>query len=130
MATAFTEQQQAERVEKQGGRKRSGSAVERAKQAAGNAKNIYEKLQVNGQWFLGKLYIFELFGSAQQCINLVTVYLCSLPVGWSASMCLGLAIECFHTAWTMTHKNTPARRNRQVKLDTATDFLCIEFLCV
>ncbi len=131
MATAFTKEQQAEKDKGQGERTRSKSAIERVKQAAGNAKNIYEKLQVNGQWFLWKLYVSELFESAQQCINLVTVYLCSLPVGWTASICLGLAVDCIHTAWTMTHKNTPARRDRQVKIDTTVDFLCVAIpLCV
>ena len=131
MATAFTKEQQADKDKEQGRLTRSKSAIERAKEAAGNAKNVYQKFQVNGQWFLWKLYVSELFESAQQCINLVTVYLCSLPVGWTASMCLGLAIECFHTAWTMTHKNTPARRDRQVKIDTTVDFLCVAIpLCV
>eukprot|EP00943_MAST-04B_sp_MAST-4B-sp1_P009230 g9230.t1 len=131
VATAFTEQQQAVKDKEQNGRTRSKSAVERAKQAAGNAKNVYEKLQVNGEWFLWKLYVFELFESIQQCINLVTVYLCSLPVPVTASMCFLLAVDCIHTAWTMTHKNTPARRDRQVKIDAAVDFLCVAIpLCV
>eukprot|EP00943_MAST-04B_sp_MAST-4B-sp1_P005764 g5764.t1 len=46
-------------------------------------------------------------------------------------MCLGLAIACFHTVWTMAHKNTPARRDRQIKIDTVVDFLCVAIpLCV
>ena len=130
VATAFTEQQQAGKEENQQ-RKRSRSAIERAKQAAGNAKNVYEKLQINGEWFLWKLYVSELFESAQQCINLVTVYLCSLPVEVTSFICLGLSLECLHTGWTITHKNTPARRDRQVKIDTTVDFLCVAIpLCV
>ncbi len=131
MATAFTKEQQTDKKERQGDLTRSRSAVERAKQAAGKAKSVHEKLQVNGQWFLWKLYVSELFESVQQCINLVTVYLCSLPVEWTAFLCLGLAVECFHTGWTMTHKNTPTRRDRQVKIDAAVDFLCVAIpLCV
>jgi Ca2+/Na+ antiporter len=125
MATAFTEQQQAEKAENQGRLTRSKSAIERAKRAASNAKNVYEKLQVNGQWFLWKLYVSELFESANQCLNLTTVYLCSLPVPFTASMCLLLALDCFHTGWTITHKNTPARRDRQIKVDAMVDFLCV-----
>ena len=31
----------------------------------------------------------------------------------------------------MTHKNTPARRDRQVKIDATVDFLCVAIpLCV
>eukprot|EP00944_MAST-04C_sp_MAST-4C-sp1_P002646 g2646.t1 len=132
MATAFTEQQQqAENKENQGRQKGSKSARERAKQTAGNVKDMYEKFQINGQWFLWKLYVSELLESVNQCINLATVYLCSLPVEVTSFICLGLAIECIHIAWTMTHKNTPARRDRQVKIDTAVDFLCVAIpLCV
>ena len=53
MATAFTKQQQADKDKDQGRLTRSKSAIERAKQAAGNAKNVYEKLQINGEWFCG-----------------------------------------------------------------------------
>ena len=41
---------------------------------------VYRNLQVNGPWFLWKLYASEVFEAIQQCINLGTVYLCSLPV--------------------------------------------------
>jgi len=53
VATAFTKEQQADKDKEQGRLTRSKSAVERAKQAASNAKNIYEKLQMNGQCFCG-----------------------------------------------------------------------------
>ena len=37
----------------------------------------------------------------------------------------------FSYRWTMTHKNTPERRNRQVTIDTTVDFLCVAIpLCV
>eukprot|EP00944_MAST-04C_sp_MAST-4C-sp1_P008605 g8605.t1 len=78
VATAFTEQQQAVKKDSQGVRTRTRSAVERVKQVAGEAKNVYRHLQVNGKWFLWKLYASELYESVQQCINLVTVYLLSL----------------------------------------------------
>eukprot|EP00944_MAST-04C_sp_MAST-4C-sp1_P013793 g13793.t1 len=122
MAGQFSHQQQAEKEQHQGRQKRSTSAVERA---TFNAKNVYNRFQVNGPWFLWKLYISELFESCQQCNNLLTIYLCSLPVEWSIFMCCGLAVESFHTAWTMTHDNTPVRRDRQVKIDAGTDFACV-----
>ena len=68
---------------------------------------------------------------SQQCVNLITVYLCSLPVSWTCSICFGLALDCIHTMWTITHQNTPTRRDRQVKIDTAIDFLCVAVpLCI
>jgi hypothetical protein len=126
LATENTVRQQAAREVKQGNRlKRTKSATERAKMTALRAKGIYEKLQMNGQWFLWKLYLSGLLESAQQCVNITTVYLCSLPVAWTSSICFALSVDCFHTVYTLAHKNTPARRDRQVKIDTAIDFLCV-----
>ena len=86
---------------------------------------VYRNLQVDGPWFLWKLYASEVFESIQQCINLGTVYLCSLPVQATSSICLLLALECFFTGWTTTQTNTPAKRNRQLKIDIIVDFLCV-----
>ena len=86
---------------------------------------VYKNLQVDGPWFLWKLYASEVFESIQQCINLGTVYLCSLPVQATSSICLLLALECFFTGWTTTQTNTPAKRNRQLKIDIIVDFLCV-----
>ena len=130
MATTFTKLQDTKKVENQT-KKRSVSATERAKRAVGNAKNIYEKMQVNGPWFLWKLYLSEVTESIQQCLNLITVYSCSVPVEMSVFICFLLAIDSTHTAWTMIHKNTPMRRDRQLKIDAMVDFLCVAVpLCV
>ena len=140
LATDFTNQQQQEvrRKREQGekpdirdGFTRSMSAIERVKIATVNFKTVYENFQINGQWFLWKLYASELFDSAQQCANLVTVYLCSLPVEWTVCIAFGLSAYSAHTAMTVLGKNTPARRDRQVKLDVIADFLCVAIpLCV
>ena len=122
LAKFFTNQQQKNSQE---------AALKDIKEISGKARNIYKKCQIYGQWFLWKLYFFELFESTQQCINLITVYLCSLPVEWTSFICLGLALEGFHTGWTMIVKNTPIRRNRQIRIDTMFDFLAVTIpLCI
>ena len=90
-----------------------------------SAKGLKENLEINGEWFLWKLYLSQLIGSSQQCVNLINVYLCTLPVLLTSSICFALALECFHTSYTMTRENKPARRNLKIKMDTVTDFLCI-----
>ncbi len=125
LATESTLRQQTMEKNRNNRLQRSKSAVQRAQRATQEAKGIFEKFQMDGPWFLWKLYLSEVFESAQQCINLVSVYLCSLPVAWTSFICFGLSLDCFHTVYTLTHKNTPARRDRQVKIDAAMDFLCV-----
>ena len=90
-----------------------------------NCLVVYKNLQVDGPWFLLKLYASEVFDSIQQCINLGTIYLCSLPVQATSSICVLLSLECFFTGWTTTQTNTPPKRNRQLKIDIIVDFLCV-----
>eukprot|EP00942_MAST-04A_sp_MAST-4A-sp1_P001683 g1683.t1 len=132
MAGKFTEDQQKQIVssERQNrsqsptGQNR-GTSLEQAQTVASEAKSIYEKLQVSGQWFLWKLYLSELFESIQQCSNLVTVYLCSLPIEITSPVCLLLAIDCIHSVFIVISDNTPARRHNRLVLDALMDFLCV-----
>mgnify|MGYP001349609292 CR=1 FL=1 len=118
MAESFTKLEQiCTGGEKDGELIGTKSAIKRAKMAARNAKNVYEKLKVNGPWFLWKLYFLELLESAQQCANLLTIYLCSLPVVCTIPVCFGITIDCIHTGFTTINQNIPARRNRQIKIE-------------
>ena len=134
LATTFTvEQQKQLQQEKEGikeagtesARPRSRSALKTAKLVTVNVKTVYQNLQVSGQWFLWKMYASELLESVVQTVNLVTVYLCSLPVEWTVWICFGISAYCAHTVLTVLQKNTPTRRDRQVKLDVIADFLCV-----
>eukprot|EP00945_MAST-04E_sp_MAST-4E-sp1_P001813 g1813.t1 len=86
---------------------------------------VYENLQLSGEWFLWKMYASEVLEFAQQAVNLVALYLCSLPVEWTVWMSFGLSVYCAYTVFTILGKNTPARRDRQVKLDVVVDFFCV-----
>ena len=63
LATSFTEQQQAGREKNQDVSQLSRDARNDVKRMAINARVTYNKFQINGQWFLWKLYAFELVES-------------------------------------------------------------------
>ena len=121
MAAEFTKLQQEEKAS-DGSDSKSAS---RLSNCINGVKGLHQNLEINGEWFLWKLYASQLAGSCQQCGNLINIYLCTLPVLLTSSMSFALALECFHTAYTMSHENKPARRNLKIKMDTLTDFLCI-----
>eukprot|EP00943_MAST-04B_sp_MAST-4B-sp1_P002632 g2632.t1 len=87
----------------------------------------YSKTFINGPFFLWKLYVIEFCESINQLINFFTVYLCSLPVGWSAGFCIALGIDSFFRGYGVLQRNTPIRRDRQIKIDILVDFLCVAF---
>ena len=89
------------------------------------------RFNINGVLFLWKLYLFEFIESINQIINLTTVYLCTLPVEVTISMCILLSTDAFYRAYQLRQPNTIARRDRQVKIDICIDFLCVAVpLCV
>ena len=99
--------------------------LESVKKVPKKIKTFYAKTQLTGTLFLWKLYISELMESAQQCSNLVLVYLCSLPIQITITFCVLLALDAFYTGWGMISENIPSRRDRQVKIDTFVDFFCL-----
>jgi hypothetical protein len=86
---------------------------------------IWRAFGINGVLFLWKLYLFEVLESINQIINLTTVYLCTLPVEATSSMCMIFAMDAFYRAYQLRQPNTIARRDRQVKIDMCMDFLCV-----
>jgi Ca2+/Na+ antiporter len=87
--------------------------------------------RINGVLFLWKLYLFEFIESINQLLNIVTVYPCTIPVEVTSSMCLCLSIDALYRAYLLKQPNTIARRDRQVKIDSFVDFLCLALpLCM
>ena len=85
-------------------------------------RNTYN---INGVRFLWKLYCFEFLESINQIVNFATIYLCTLPVAVTTSMCIVLSTDAFYRAYQLRQPNTVARRDRQVKIDMCIDFLCV-----
>ena len=65
---------------------------------------------INGVLFLWKLYLFEFIESINQLVNLVNVYLCTLPVEATTSMCILLSTDAFYRAYQL-RQPTIARRD-------------------
>ena len=81
--------------------------------------------RINGTLYLWKLYFFEFLESVNQLVNLNTVYLCTLPVEMTISICFLLAFDSVYRAYQMNQPYSVERRNRQIKIDIAVDFLCV-----
>ena len=79
--------------------------------------------QIYGPYYLWKLYTTEMMESILQIHNLFQIYLCSMPVGFSAVLCMCLAVDCFHCALFMMRATTADGRDRQYKIDGFVDFL-------
>ena len=86
---------------------------------------FYRETFINGKYYLWKLYCIELLESFNQLNNLINVYLCSLPVGFSSGICIFLGIDGFIRGYEVMHDNTPKRRDRQIKIDILIDTLCM-----
>lgn len=92
---------------------------------------IYRETFINGKYYLLKLYLIELFESFNQLNNVIYVYLCSLPVESTSVLCLVLVIDSWVRAYEVLQRNTPERRDRQIKIDIVMDLLCmIVPLCI
>eukprot|EP00944_MAST-04C_sp_MAST-4C-sp1_P002573 g2573.t1 len=91
----------------------------------GQCLNFRNMFNINGVLFLWKLYFFEFIESINQIVNLVTVYLCALPVEATTSMSILFSTDAFYRAYQLRQPNTISRRDHQVKIDICIDFLCV-----
>ena len=73
--------------------------------------------KLNGKYFLWKLYFFEFLESINQILNMMSIYLCTLPVQATSTLCAILSLDALHRGYQLRQPNTVARRDRQVKLD-------------
>eukprot|EP00943_MAST-04B_sp_MAST-4B-sp1_P006906 g6906.t1 len=104
---------------------RRATGRERSKSGGNKLLKWYTSTFINGPYFLWKLYIIEFCESINQLVNFFTVYLCSLPMELTAGFAIALAVDSFFRGYGVLEKNTPVRRDRQIKLDIFVDFLCV-----
>ena len=88
---------------------------------------LYSLFTLNGKYFLWKLYCFEFFESINQIVNMTSIYLCTLPVHVTSTLCVVLCLDALYRAYQLRQPNTVARRDRQVKMDMTIDFICVAF---
>ena len=88
----------------------------------------YNRLfDVNGKYYLSKMYAAEAFEHIQQVYSLTTVYLCVMPVKISTIVCAVLAAELLINIWATFHLGSQEIRDRLIFLDILTDIFCVAF---
>eukprot|EP00942_MAST-04A_sp_MAST-4A-sp1_P010555 g10555.t1 len=91
-------------------------------------KTRYNHLfDVNGKYYLSKMYAAELFEHAQQVYSLTTIYLCLMPVETSTIVCAVLTVELLINIWATFHIGSQEVRDRLIFLDILTDVFCMAF---
>ena len=87
--------------------------------------NIILQVSVSGPLFLWKLYIMEFIEGLVQLYNMLSLYLCSLPVSASVTISVLLGLDSAFRAYLVEQKFTPKLRNRQLQNDLFFDALVI-----
>ena len=82
---------------------------------------------VNGKYYLSKMYAAELFEHIQQVYSLTTIYVCLMPVEISSIVCAVLTIELLINIWATFHIGSQEMRDRLILLDIFTDIFCVAF---
>jgi len=82
---------------------------------------------VNGKYYLSKMYAAELFEHTQQAYSLTTIYLCLMPVAISSIVCVVLTVELLINIWATFHIASQEMRDRLIFLDILTDIFCVAF---
>ena len=104
---------------------RGASNSVRKRLLIGSICHFKSLFKLNGKYFLWKLYYFEFLESINQILNMMSIYLCTLPVQATSTFCAILSLDALHRGYQLRQPNTVARRNRQVKLDMIVDFICV-----
>ena len=63
--------------------------------------------------------------SINQIVNMTSIYLCTLPVNVTSTLCVFLCLDALYRAYQLRQPNTVTRRDRQVKMDMTIDFICV-----
>ena len=82
---------------------------------------------VNGKYYLTKMYAAEAFEHAQQVYSLTKIYLCLMPVEISTIVCAVLTVELLINIWATFHIGSQEMRDRLILLDIFTDIFCVAF---
>ena len=82
---------------------------------------------VNGKYYLTKMYASEVFEHIQQVYSLTTIYVCLMPVEISSMVCAVLTVELLVNIWATFHIGSQEMRNRLILLDIFTDIFCVAF---
>ena len=85
-------------------------------------KNAFD---LEGVYFLYKLYLGEFIGDALQTYNMMVLYMCTLPVGITTFLCLTISLKSFACLWAQYLPHTHSGRDRQLKLTILMNLICV-----
>ena len=107
--------------------KKAAKATGRPKTWYGRALLLKSHLDINGKWFLAKLYSSEVVQCFVQGYNLVTLYSCALSPGYVFGLCVFLTVDHAHRAhslWqTLRRPATAASRDLRLFTDLVVDLV-------
>ena len=89
------------------------------------ARLLKSYFDINGKWFLFKLYISEFFESCVQMYNLWNFYTCALSPGFVCGLCAFLTLDHAFRLYAFLHPFTATSRDAQVVVDLGVDLSCM-----
>eukprot|EP00505_MAST-04D_sp_SCG-Rhode-Island_P004419 Stramenopile-MAST_4_protein_4419 len=90
--------------------------------------NAYMKLfDVNGQYYLIKMYLSEAVENTMQLYNMVAIYLCSMPLSLVAAISSVLLLEIVSSIYHASQMNSQVIRDRQLLVALLSDTFCLTF---
>ena len=84
-------------------------------------------LDMNGKYYLIKLYTMELIEHMNQTMNFINVYSCVLEPWATLLIAFIILVETFGTTYNMFHLTSSIERDRQVIVDIFFDLFCMVF---
>eukprot|EP00505_MAST-04D_sp_SCG-Rhode-Island_P001463 Stramenopile-MAST_4_protein_1463 len=115
-----------ERSEKTDGKRDKNDGKERQ-----NRPTVWKQLyaayemifEINGKFYLIKMYLAELLENTLQVLNMTTFYLCEMPLSIILGLCSIMIAEVLFSTWSIFHMDSKLTRNKQLLVDVVTDTL-------
>ena len=115
-----------ERSEKTDGKRDKNDGKERQ-----NRPTVWKQLyaayemifEINGKFYLIKMYLAELLENTLQVVNMTTFYLCEMPLSIILGLCSIMIAEVLFSTWSIFHMDSKLTRNKQLLVDVVTDIL-------
>ena len=82
---------------------------------------------VNGKYYLSKMYFSEVFEHTVQVSVMTTTYLCLMPLHITIIVSAILTVELLINIWATFHMNSQEIRDRLLFLDVVIEIFCLGF---
>ena len=99
--------------------------VQKVKVMLKKALVLKANLDINGKWFLLKMYASEVVESTTQMYNLVTLYTCTLPPEYVLAVCAFLCIDHIYRVHSVWKPNSITGRDLHYTVDLLVDVACM-----